>query len=128
GEYVPVPGTRRDGNTLHWRPNLFYEGQCFRDRARRCENPRMGDDAQDAAKDKVRNPVRFIAADQRFEPLPIGLMVLRSFPVGINKDVYVGKNHERLSISSSRAAESFRSTPGWTRPRTVVSRMRFLGR
>src|SRR5680860_349058 len=84
------------------------------------ENARVGHDADEPGQADVGDGERRRPVHQVLPPRAPGLVALRGLVVGVHEDVDVRQDH-RLSIASSSAGESSRSTPGRTPERKAVS-------
>jgi len=62
--------------------------------------------------------------DRRLQPVTVGLMLFRVFPMRIHQHVYVHQHHEGSSMMSSNERPLSKSTPGFTPgPETVINRI-----
>ena len=84
-----MPGTWNDRYTMRLRVQLFRENQSIAKFARRIENPRMGDDAEETAEDNGRDRKRLIAVDERLNEAEKLFMPVRVAPVRVDEDVNV---------------------------------------
>lgn len=74
----------------------------------------MRGDTQETAQHMVADAVGLAASDNALKPLLVK-KVIHSIPtIRVDEDVKAGKNHSPCSIKVSKAAELFKSTPGWT--------------
>src|SRR5262245_14923293 len=121
---MPWPGHNTDAVMLI--AHFAAECKCRMHRARRREDRRMCDDAQEATENKVRHAVGLVTVDDGLHPFPQSLMTWRVGSMRIHEDVNVHQDHRLRSIKSRIDAVSSRSTPFLGPfPPTVVSRTAF---
>ena len=119
-EPLPMPLSRIQDVNPGMGTELLDEPKREMERRGLLENPGVGHHPHAPAQGQIRDGDPLMADEGGLDPMPNRLMRFRIFPVEVNQDVDV-QQHHGSSMTSRRADEFFRSTPGRTpSPEKVV--------
>ena len=89
-------------------------------RVRLLEDLRMGRQSNHTREDLLRQRERRLAVEDRMQPGPELRMPFCVSSEGVHQHVHIEQDHEKPSMTSSRALEESRSTPAISPPRPAT--------
>jgi len=89
----PMTGPGRDNGTVWLAPEFLSKGDGLFHSAGRGEDFGVGNDAEKSAEYKIRNPIGLFGIDQGFKPEQILGMMRGVFPMSIDENIDVKKDH-----------------------------------